>query len=53
MDQMDDVDIYGTFTEAEAKRIGVAPLESTAIDGLAASKGPSDNIVIVEDGKGF
>lgn len=27
MDQMDSVDVYGTFTTAEARRIGVAPLE--------------------------
>lgn len=27
MDQMDSVDVYGTFTAAEARRIGVAPLE--------------------------
>lgn len=27
MDQVDSVDVYGTFTLAEARRIGVAPLE--------------------------
>lgn len=27
MDQMDTVDVYGTFTAAEARRIGIAPLE--------------------------
>jgi NCS1 family nucleobase:cation symporter-1 len=27
MDQMDAVDVYGTFTPTEAHRIGVAPLE--------------------------
>lgn len=27
MDQMDSVDVYGTFTAAEARRIGVAPLD--------------------------
>ena len=26
MDQVDDVDIYGTFTDAEARRIGVVTL---------------------------
>lgn len=30
MDQIDDVDIYGTFTEAEARRIGVIPLSDDA-----------------------
>lgn len=44
MGQMDDVDIYGTFTETEARRIGVAPLEE------AVGKS-TDNVVIVEDGK--
>lgn len=27
MDQMDVVDVYGTFTAAEARRVGVATLE--------------------------
>ena len=27
LDQMDSVDVYGTFTAAEARRIGIAPLE--------------------------
>ena len=34
MDQMDTVDVYGTFTAAEARRIGVTALEegSAAFD---------------------
>jgi NCS1 family nucleobase:cation symporter-1 len=30
MDQIDDVDVYGTFTTAEAHRIGVVPLSEYA-----------------------
>jgi NCS1 family nucleobase:cation symporter-1 len=30
MDQYDEVDVYGTFTPAEARRIGVVPLEDNA-----------------------
>ena len=28
MDQIDDLDIYGTFTDAEARRVGVVPLSN-------------------------
>jgi hypothetical protein len=31
MDQTDEVDIYGTFTPAEARRIGVILLEEDAV----------------------
>lgn len=34
MGQIDDTDIYGTFTLAEARRAGVAPLES--LEGRSA-----------------
>ncbi|KAF1942598.1 hypothetical protein EJ02DRAFT_162872 [Clathrospora elynae] len=37
MDQIDAVDLYGTFTEAEAKRAGVAPLEESSCDGSVES----------------
>ncbi|KAH7379348.1 NCS1 nucleoside transporter family protein-like protein [Phaeosphaeria sp. MPI-PUGE-AT-0046c] len=33
MDEIDPVDIYGTFTEAEARRAGVAPLEQPSYLG--------------------
>jgi NCS1 family nucleobase:cation symporter-1 len=33
MDQVDPVDLYGTFTEAEARRAGVAPFEEIHTDG--------------------
>jgi NCS1 family nucleobase:cation symporter-1 len=35
MDQIDSVDLYGTFTEAEARKACVAPLEETHTDGLS------------------
>lgn len=36
MGQIDDVDVYGTFTDAEARRIGVVTdSNDTAFDGLA------------------
>jgi NCS1 family nucleobase:cation symporter-1 len=35
MDQIDPVDLYGTFTEIEARRAGVAPLEETHHDGMS------------------
>lgn len=44
MDQIDEVDIYGTFTVAEARRVGVAPSDE-------AERASADTIVIVEDGK--
>ncbi|KAJ4382672.1 hypothetical protein N0V86_001894 [Didymella sp. IMI 355093] len=42
MDQMDSVDVYGTFTAAEARRTGVAPLEedSSAFGITDISVGP-------------
>ena len=53
MDQIDDVDIYGTFTAAEARRVGVAPLDADSINGQVVERRSSDNIVFVEDGKGI
>lgn len=44
MDQIDDVDIYGTFTQAEARRIGVAPLEEY-------ERTSAETFVISEEGK--
>jgi NCS1 family nucleobase:cation symporter-1 len=38
MDQIDPVDLYGTFTEAEARRAGVAPFEGIHTDGLIQEK---------------
>jgi NCS1 family nucleobase:cation symporter-1 len=35
MDQIDCVDVYGTFTDAEARRVGVAPLhDGSSILGI-------------------
>lgn len=46
MDQMDAVDVYGTFTAAEARRVGVATLEENlaAFDmtGTSAEPGLSE-----------
>jgi NCS1 family nucleobase:cation symporter-1 len=50
MDQFDAVDLYGTLTEAEARRVGVAPLEENSIFGISPEK-QGDNVVIVEGGK--
>ncbi|KAH7087160.1 NCS1 nucleoside transporter family protein-like protein [Paraphoma chrysanthemicola] len=49
MDQIDEVDLYGTFTTAEARRVGVAPLEDSVLEG----RGSSDNAIVVEESKGF
>ena len=37
MDQVDDVDIYGTFTDSEARRIGVVTLSDDVL-----YSGPAD-----------
>jgi NCS1 family nucleobase:cation symporter-1 len=50
MDQIDAVDIYGTFTEAEARRIGVAPFEEGLIFGLPTAP-QIDSVVFVEGEK--
>jgi NCS1 family nucleobase:cation symporter-1 len=46
MDQMDSVDVYGTFTAAEARRTGVAPLEEDSsafgITGISVGPGISE-----------
>jgi NCS1 family nucleobase:cation symporter-1 len=42
MDQIDPVDLYGTFTEAEARRAGVAPFEETHTDGLSIKRHSRD-----------
>jgi NCS1 family nucleobase:cation symporter-1 len=48
MDQTDTTDVYGTFAEAEARRIGVAPLEESSIYGLPKQSG---NAIVVDDEK--
>ncbi|KAF2035817.1 hypothetical protein EK21DRAFT_53812 [Setomelanomma holmii] len=53
MDQIDAVDVYGTFTAAEARRLGVAPLEFGTSVGLSPGRQSSDNVVVVEEGKDF
>ena len=31
--EQDEVDIYGTFTQKEAERLGVVPLDPNVVDG--------------------
>jgi len=52
MGQIDAVDVYGTFREAEARRVGVAPLEESSIFGLSIAQ-QSGNVVIVDGEKGL
>lgn len=51
MDQIDEVDLYGTFTETEARRIGIIPFEENAVHGYAVERRSSDNMAIAEDEK--
>lgn len=46
MDEMDHVDLYGTFTEAEARRVGVPPLDESHSLGVATRQRSKDNDVI-------
>lgn len=52
LDQIDDVDVYGTFTSVEARRIGVAPLgdDSSVLDINSALYGRTyaENITVAE-----
>lgn len=48
---MDDEDVYGTFTEAEASRLGVFPSEGHSIcHGANIDRSPDS--VVTEQGKG-
>jgi NCS1 family nucleobase:cation symporter-1 len=47
MEQIDPVDLYGTFTTTEARRVGVAPLQDTT----SIERRSSDNAVVIEEGK--
>jgi NCS1 family nucleobase:cation symporter-1 len=46
LDQIDPVDLYGTFTEAEGTRAGVASLEEDSNNGVMAEHRSADNVVI-------
>ncbi|KAF2464113.1 NCS1 nucleoside transporter family protein-like protein [Lindgomyces ingoldianus] len=53
MDQYDEVDIYGTFTEAEARKLGVIRLGNSrdvTIDGTADGHGSVENVVVDDIG---
>ncbi|EUC48695.1 hypothetical protein COCMIDRAFT_33771 [Bipolaris oryzae ATCC 44560] len=43
MGQMDPIDVYGTFTLAEARRVGVTPLDDSTIVGEVLARGSSGN----------
>lgn len=49
MDQVDTVDVYGTFTAAEARRIGITPLDEDSsafgITGMSIEPGFLDKDV--------
>lgn len=51
MDQIDSVDVYGTFTEAEARRVGVAPLEEVHQDGLPVERHSGDKDATLQGAK--
>jgi NCS1 family nucleobase:cation symporter-1 len=46
MDQIDPTDLYGTFTEREARRAGVAPLDETQIQSVIAGRRLSEHIIM-------
>jgi NCS1 family nucleobase:cation symporter-1 len=49
MDQIDPIDLYGTFTEAEAKRAGVAPLDDRSLTGGISGRRSTEHFVIHGD----
>ncbi|KAI4916415.1 hypothetical protein J4E85_010069 [Alternaria conjuncta] len=46
MDQIDPIDLYGTFTEAEAKRAGVVPLDDSPILRGVSGGRSTEHVVI-------
>jgi NCS1 family nucleobase:cation symporter-1 len=51
MDQVDSVDIYGTFTEAEARRAGIAPLQGVHSVEKSGGRHPGDKEVALHGEK--
>ena len=52
VDDVDEVDFYGTFTEAEARRLGIAPLETESISSrIEIERTSSYNVHISGEGK--
>lgn len=54
MAQYDDVDVYGTFTSTEARRLGIIPLdESSSVIGITTDVGrrSDENVEIDAEGK--
>jgi hypothetical protein len=52
MDQMDEVELYDTFTEAEARRLGVVLLEEPSTVKLSTSGQSLEHVTYVAEGKG-
>ncbi|USP77070.1 ncs1 nucleoside transporter family protein [Curvularia clavata] len=49
MDQMDPVDVYGTFTEAEARRVGVTPLaDNTIVGEVPVRRSTGEHVILKE-----
>ncbi|KAL5116926.1 hypothetical protein ACEQ8H_005143 [Pleosporales sp. CAS-2024a] len=51
MDQVDEVDLYGAFTEAEARRLGMVPLEESHLEGLPIRRDSKDKNATVQGEK--
>jgi NCS1 family nucleobase:cation symporter-1 len=51
MDQVDAVDLYGTFTQAEARRIGVVQLDEAPFPRRSLSRHPNDKVMATEGEK--
>ncbi|KAF2682590.1 hypothetical protein K458DRAFT_478578 [Lentithecium fluviatile CBS 122367] len=53
MDQIDDVDVYGSFSPAEARKIGIIPLDDDTIVGKPAAEDgrrSAENVVVGDMG---
>jgi NCS1 family nucleobase:cation symporter-1 len=46
MDQIDPIDLYGTFTEAEARRAGVAPLDDVPNQGDISERRSTEHVQV-------
>jgi NCS1 family nucleobase:cation symporter-1 len=46
MDQIDPIDLYGTFTEAEARRAGVAPLDDVPNQGDISGRRSTEHVQV-------
>lgn len=46
MDQIDPTDLYGTFTEREARRAGVAPVDDAPMQVATHGRRSTEHVVI-------